>query len=645
MGSRRRSWLESGWQAGVAAGTVALAAACGGSSTGVTNTTNGVNLNLSVGQSQVLQPAGQVLEVNFASSSSASEYRLAFENANSTSGSKTSMRVLTSTSGAAPSVAPSAERSPIVGSASGARLSWPKLLQARDRTELLLQRNVRELLARVRPEAARPGFGGASVAALATVPAVGDTLRFSFPISGTSFQIIACDSTSPDTITAVVQRVSAHGIFVADTANPASFSSADYDRIAADFDDFIYPVDSAYFGAPADIDGNGHVIVLFTKEVNALSSPTGQTFVGGFFIPTDLARRPGSTAGSSTSGTCQHSNQAELLYLAAPDPNGVDGPQFPLSDALRNARSVTSHEFQHLISAEDRVIKSNGDLSTDLIDTWLGEGMSHIAEEVVGLAEGGHGVRQNLAFSDVTGHGLAALGDTTTQTTIFNTFFLDNYFRMAYFLTSPNSTQALALSDPSGIASLQMRGFAYLFLRWLGDQYGPSGSGVIPGSDEQALFQRIASGGASHQTGVDDILGAVGDVAGQSVTWPQVLARFSIMPDVDDISVNGTPVTITNTQELLPSWNLRDIFNLLSQPSTWSNNQTPTPFKNTYPLTVTQSGFVVDTLSFDVNAGTAKYLELSGSVPASGFTLQLTDLSGNALPTSSGAQVTVVRTH
>lgn len=635
MGMRRAETV------GVLVAAAGLAAACGGSSTGPGGTPKGVDVNLSVGESQVEQPGGSVLTLNFPAASSAREYRVAVENASRSEGTQ-SMRLVTDVGGAASgsvSPAPSLSRTGGGGSVVGLDLGR---VRRDERAELRLRAGIRSMLERFRPEPARPGAGGAGRASASLIGAgssVGDTLHINFPVQGQSLSITPCDSAAPDTVTAVIRRVSSRAIFAADTSNPGQFSASDYDQMANEFDNFIFAADSAYFGAPADIDGNGHVIVLFTRRVNNLTPPNSNTRIGGFFLPTDLARSSSSSPdGSQSARFCRHSNVAELLYLEAPDPGGTAGPQTSVAQARDNARSTSSHEFQHLLSAEDRVIKQPGTFF-DLQDTWLDEGMSHIAEEIVGLVIGQHGTRQNLAFADVTGSGGTALMDTTTQTTVFNVFHIENFARLAQYWLAPATTRALATEDPTGTASLKMRGFAYVFLRWLGDQFGPAGSGgAVPGSDEQVLFRRIAGGGPSLQTGVDDILGAVSDVSGRSPTWPELVSDFSIMADVDDIGV-----ALASSQQTLPSWNLPDIFQGLHDNT--SGSPPDNPFKiRPYPLLVTRTGFTVDTTSLDIDAGTASYFEFSASGSAPAFALTLTDPSGAALSASANAQVTVVRT-
>src|SRR5690606_9203130 len=73
-------------------------------------------------------------------------------------------------------------------------------------------------------------YSGTTVAA--AVPAVGDTLQMRYPNPDGNL----CSDYVP--VTGVVQHVSARGVFVADTANPASgFTAADYQHFGAVLDD------------------------------------------------------------------------------------------------------------------------------------------------------------------------------------------------------------------------------------------------------------------------------------------------------------------------------------------------------------------------------------------------------------------------
>jgi hypothetical protein len=624
----------------VVAGSAALFAACGGGTTSPNPNPNPsvgdstvVSVDLGIGQGQAVTADGKILKIELPAASGAREYRLAVQSAAQTTAS-TSMKLVTSASGSgAADVVPRLSAAQVPGFDRSQR--WVQ----RDLMELRLRRNIRTFLRGRQLQPARPGGGlpqvGLALAA-PVVPASGDTLHLTYPVKQSDLTI-TCDTAQASPITAVVRKVGQRAIFVADTGNSSDFSAADYQQLADEFDNYIFAIDSAYFGGPADIDNNGHVIVLFTREVNALTPKGSGTYIGGFFIPTDLAARDStSTAGNSASGYCPTSNEAELLYLQAPDPSGTFSDPVAVDDAKRNARSVSAHEFQHLLGAEDRLIKSNGTFG-DLNDVWLDEGLSHVAEEMVGLAAGGHGVRQDLTFNEVTGSAPAPIDPTTqTQTDVFNTFFLDDFGRLARYFLDPSGTQTVALKDPAGLESLKMRGFAWVFLRWLGDHFGPAGSGTVPGSDEEVLFRRLASGGASHQAGIDNVIGAIQEVTGEQVTWPELLADFAIMPAVDDAGVS-----LVSSRQDLPTWALRNIF--LGLHSNAGTGQNP-EFQMAYPLDITSAGFVDDTISFDVRGSAESYFQFGGTGPVPDFVLRLTDPSGAALSASTAAQITIVRT-
>ena len=128
---------------------------------------------------------------------------------------------------------------------------------------------------RARGEAARRlgGRGGwrasldaARANATSAIPAVGDFI--SLNANANDF----CDNPQPRI--GRVAAVSNKAIVVADTSNPAGgFSDAEYQSIAVTFDTLVDPVDRAAFGTPSDIDGNGRVIMFFTRAVNELTSP------------------------------------------------------------------------------------------------------------------------------------------------------------------------------------------------------------------------------------------------------------------------------------------------------------------------------------------------------------------------------------
>lgn len=582
-------------------------------------------LDLGPGQSAVLEADEGVLRIRIPASEAAAEYRVAVGSAARTEGATTMrLRVLAGDDAREPT----ASRLPAVHLArdDGAR----RLRGDRARgelsgsAELRLRENARSELRRRNARPASSGSDGAlrpertvQTALRPTgVPEQGDTLRFHYPVS--EDLTVTCDTTESTFVTGLVRAVGERTVLVEDTATRALLSPGDYGGLTGEFDEIVFATDSAYFGGPADIDGNERVIVLLTPEVNKLSPQGSNTRIGGFFIPTDLADA-GDAAGDGTDagGVCEASNEAEILYLMAPDPEGAFGRSADRATALRNARSVTSHEFQHLLNAEQRLIFGDGGFD-DLEEVWLSEGMSHVAEEVVGLKRVDHAVRQNLGLSQIL--------DSESQTAAFNTFHLSNFSRLQEFLEDSEGTRALAQSDPGGERTLEMRGFGWIFLRWLGDRFGPAGSGIVDGSMEEQFFRELASGGPSHLTGIENVERATGR------SWEELTGRFAIMPAVDD------DVAVDDPGMELATWNLRDAFRELHL-----NDGTAGEFPVEYPLEVRDAGFSSADYVFDVRGSTARHFTFTSQGASPELLLELTDSSGDPLPGSAAAQITVVQ--
>ena len=169
---------------------------------------------------------------------------------------------------------------------------------------------------------------------------------------------------SPDACDAIVNHgaqivaIGSKAIIAVDTLNPAGgFSTADYNRFAANFDTLVYPLDVANFGAPTDIDGNGHIVLLFTRAVNELTAAHSEAFTGGFFFDRDLFPTTSTTPGFA----CPGSNFGEMFYLLSPDPTGaVNGNVRTRGFVDSLVTPIIGHEFQHLINGSPRSCCSSG---------------------------------------------------------------------------------------------------------------------------------------------------------------------------------------------------------------------------------------------------------------------------------------------
>lgn len=313
-------------------------------------------------------------------------------------------------------------------------------------------------------------------------------------------------------VAAVTQRA----ILVNDPTNPAGgLTDAELRAFGDEFDRQIYPVDVQNFGAPTDLDDNGgRVIIVFTREVNALTPPNSGGYFGGFFAPHDLFPR----VATPRLDACPRSNVGEIFYLLAPDPNGaVNGNRFPKDLVLRTAAGTIAHEFEHLINSSRRIYVNNAD---DYEEIWLDEALAHAAEEINFYAATGLAPRQNLTLDQITAD--------TRRVNAVNSYMLDNFARYMTFLEAPDDNTVI------GDDLLETRGASWAFLRYAVDRRGTG--------DQQLFFNLVNS----TRTGLDNVSQVLGAPA---LDWIQDWT-LSVYPD------DAVPV---EPRFLQPSWNFRDI--------------------------------------------------------------------------------------
>jgi hypothetical protein len=228
-------------------------------------------------------------------------------------------------------------------------------------------------------------------------------------------------------VRAVVRRVSQRAVIWVDVEAADAFTVDDISFFATLFDSTIYPTAVSVFGEPSDIDGNQRIFVLFTPRVNMLTPRGESSVITGYFHGCDLlaARR------------CTGSNEAEIFYSLVPDPQGRWSSARTHTMVRTAVPPILAHEFQHMIHFARR------GLSTDVL--WLSEALAHTAEELVGDALLPH----NPA--------LAA------------TFATPNLTRAQRYLQAPRVAGVLA---DGGNGSVEMRGAAWLFLKYLRTHHG-----------------------------------------------------------------------------------------------------------------------------------------------------------------------------
>ncbi|MFQ5888574.1 MAG: hypothetical protein ACE5JR_00840 [Gemmatimonadota bacterium] len=568
-------------------------------------------IDLAAGETRLIEDLAQIRCLVFASPPTAREHFVAVQSASATEGGRTPLRLIVRS-------ASSVSGEPIPASLALSERAadadvWPLVHGGADIETRLRASSLRELLragARpLRPPAGSPGRLGVVSGSRA---APGDTIRFAFAVDPATLEVSCTDTAA--VVHGVVRSSGPRALLVEDADAPAGgFTDADWDFLSREIEEVTLPTDVVYFGEPADIDGNGQVIVLFTPQVNRLTPRGSGALIGGFFLALDLADSgdPEKSGLQDENGEgCPTSNEAEIVYLPVPDPEGDFSDPFRRDRALPNARVITAHEIQHLISAEQRLIL--GDAEFEQQETiWLAEGMSHIAEEVNGLAAVGASVGRNLTFDDFT--------DSRGSSDAFRAFHFTNFARLRLHMVSPATTPAIAATDPLGFESLQMRGFAWIFLRWLADR--------LPGADETAFFRRLSTGGSRYLAGIQNVEAATGR------RWEELLAEFSIALAGDDLRGGAFPNGLQ-----VGTWDLRRTFaQLQAEPG----NRTLFPPEG-YPLAVTELP-VGSAFEFELGSSTSIYFLFAETVDADAVSLELASHGGGSPPETGRIQVMVGR--
>jgi hypothetical protein len=327
--------------------------------------------------------------------------------------------------------------------------------------------------------------------------------------------VSAC--TEPRPRTGRVVAVGTRSVVVADAANPAGgLAAADYAAAAATFDTLIVPFATEAFGEPSDIDGNGRVVLFFTSVVNEFVPQGGGWYDAGFFLVRDLFPR----TAADPDAACAGSNAGEVLYLMVPDPRGtINRNTITVAAVTAGLPRTLIHEYQHLVNSSRRLyVNTNAE---DWEATWLDEGLSHVAEELLFYRVSGLAPRRNLDAAAVRG--------TAASARAFETLQLGNFGRLLEYLATPNQSSPFPEQDTPAA-----RGAAWSFLRYVADRREGS---------EAAFWRRLANGTA---VGFENLRAALG-------SEPAPLLRdWAISLLTDEM-----PAAAAVHQQ--PSWNLRSL--------------------------------------------------------------------------------------
>lgn len=404
----------------------------------------------------------------------------------------------------------------------------------------------------------------------------------------------ACAVVEASRVTVRIAAVSQHAIVLADLANPAGgFTDQEYRQIAQQFDEQVHPVVTGAFGEPLDVDGNRRVIILYTKAVNDLTPAGATTFVGGFFFARDLFPRTQRNVLGVLLGACAGSNEAEMFYMMVPDP--ARGGPFSKDRVQRGTVSTIAHEFQHLVNASRKLFLQQTQNFVE--ETWLNEGLSHIAEELMFYRVSGLAPRQNI--------GVAQLQPAPVQNAFF-AYQVENFGRLGEYLENPSGHSPFAgAGDPNSDDGnlLETRGAIWQFLRYAADRRG---------GNETALWGAFVN---TADSGMQNLRNRLGE---DPLAW---FRDWSISVYADDAGV-GAPSQFTQ-----PSWNFRDIFPAFRDGS-------GQPIYPALPLQ-THALSAGTTLSLAVRAGSGAYVRF-GVAPGTTARVGVAAGAEPALPTCPG---------
>lgn len=473
--------------------------------------------------------------------------------------------------------------------------------QAVDNKVRAFERSGLTLKSRANPlDGSRFSIRRSTQVAAASVPAVGDVINLKIPDASTTNLCNNFISTQ-----ATVASVSRRAILAVDTldGNPnLLFTQQVMDSITNEFDNVTYPTDSSYYHNPTDIDGNAHIILLFTGQINKLTPPnTTGGFVGGFFFAGDLF--PPTDQGQGPGSFCAESNQGEIFYLLSPDPTGRFGNVRSTSSVRQGTRGTIAHEFQHMINAGNRFLNP---AVSNFESTWLDEALAHFAEDAVGRVSRGFGDLQTLTFSDVL-----PCNSPCSQANDFNAFFFQNLARLTYWMDKPDQ---FAPFSKDADTSLAVRGAAWAIVRYAADNFS--------NGDPRALTRKLAAG---PDTGVKNFS------AGTGAPIDTLVKNWLVSMYADHLGVTGLPA-----QYQYRSYNFRSVMppvakSVLSQATA------------TYPLRVKSVGSGADNISAQNKSGSGNYYRLTVAAGAGAKNVKILDTSGTNNASFAGEHVYVLR--
>ena len=413
------------------------------------------------------------------------------------------------------------------------------------------------------------------------------------PVVGVKDTFTVCanaDCSAFATVGATAKYVGPKGaIFLDDLVPSGGLTQADIDTLGLLFDGGIggaapnmYQIDTTAFGRESDVDDNGRVIILLTDAVNNLSGTCADgSIILGFFYGGDLLPRSAVNTGS---------NEAEVFYGLVPKLTGSCAVSKDF--VTQQIAPVVIHEFQHMISYNQHVlIRGNAEGE----QVWLNEGLSQFAEELGGRLLG-----------DGPGQGQAS--SRLVQ------FSIGNILNANEYLLNPESHFLIMPGSSTG--TLEERGAAWLFVRWLADHYAADSNGT-------SLTRQLVG---------TALLGAANVEAATGSTMNQLVPLWQMANYLDNLP-GFTPA---DPRLAYPSWDFRHIYDTL-------HFQRPDLVPRSYPLrpdsTTTGTYGRIGTL----RAGSGRHLRVLQSAGAASVDVMLARKNGDEFPDDRGVRFGLVR--
>ena len=389
------------------------------------------------------------------------------------------------------------------------------LLRGRTRAHSdIMARN--EALVRRLGRATRSGWAGARRELQA-----GDTLTLYADFN------VTCSESGQ--VRAVVRLVGSQFVWLDDLDNPGeTFTDTELIEFESFHASHSTRVHDEYFGPVSDVDENGRMLALMTKEANRAG-------VGGWVSSRDFYPRE----------QCGTSNLAEITYLRVPDPDGSYGPVVSKQSLLEYYPSLLAHEVTHIIQLGTQVLGN-----PVFKASWELEGGARLAEQLVAYRLFGHGSGREMGFAEYS-TGATWYSEWLREMALFFGWDPrgDGYGRIpgapeeCSWVGRPQEGN----SGPCRLQGREVYGVPSMVLRYALDRWGRD----YPGG-ERAMMRRLTQSSARGFASLVDVS------PGRS--WPpeHILSDFyvTLWLDLQGQQTHG-----------MSTWNLWDIFSRL-RPST-----------------------------------------------------------------------------